>query len=50
MSIKGRHSIDAEMNAEPFEYSYFLETRIVIVIHFLEVGREDTSILCCVVR
>ena len=31
-SVKGRHSIDAEMNAESFEYSYFRQTVTVFVV------------------
>ena len=30
--VKGRHSIDAEMNAESFEYSYFRQTVTVFVV------------------
>ena len=33
-SVMGRHSIDAEMNAEPFEYG---ETEIGFAVHFLKV-------------
>ena len=33
-SIKGRHSIHREMNAESFENSYFPQTETVFVVQF----------------
>ena len=36
-SIKGRHSTDAEMNAESFEHHYFPETEIVFAGHISKV-------------
>ena len=35
-SIKGRNAINTGINAESFEYGYFLETEIVFVVHFLK--------------
>ena len=37
-SVKGRHSIYAEMNAESFEYVYFLGTKTVFVVQFSKLG------------
>ena len=36
-SVEGTHSIDAEMNADSFEYGF--------VVHFLKVGRSYPSVL-----
>ena len=45
-SIKGRHSINAEINAELlFEYVFFPQwTETVFITQFLKVGHYDTSI------
>ena len=32
-----RHATDAEMNAESVKYGYFLETKVVFVVHFFKV-------------
>ena len=36
-SVKGRHSIDTEMSSESLQRSYFPETEIVFVVHFLKI-------------
>ena len=38
-SVKERHFIGAEINAELFDYSYFLQTDTVFVVQFLKVRR-----------
>ena len=43
-SVKGRHSIDAQINAKSFEYCYFPQTETVFVVQFSKIGREDISV------
>ena len=42
-SIKGRHSIDAEINADSFEYVNFPKIETVFVVQFFKVWRYDTE-------
>ena len=37
-SVKGKHSVDAEVNAESFEHSYFQWTETIFVVQISQVG------------
>ena len=43
-SIKGRHSVGAEMNAESSDYGYCPYVKIVFVVQFSKVGCQDISV------